>query len=71
MLEGRFAEIVSDRSPFSTPVPAAEARAATWLRPSLVGEVSFTEWTDAGRLRQSVWRGLRPDRAPAEVTRER
>ncbi|MFZ0172661.1 MAG: non-homologous end-joining DNA ligase [Acidimicrobiales bacterium] len=70
MLAARFADLVADGSPFSTPVPAADARVATWLQPSLVGEVSYTEWTDSGRLRQPVWRGLRPDKSPADVVRE-
>jgi bifunctional non-homologous end joining protein LigD len=66
----RFAPLVADRSPFSTPVPTADARIATWLDPTLVGEVVFSEWTDSGRLRQPVWRGLRLDKSPSEVTRE-
>jgi bifunctional non-homologous end joining protein LigD len=41
-----------------------------WVRPSLVGEVAFTEWTPDGRLRHPVWRGLRTDKGTAEVTRE-
>ncbi|MER6949785.1 non-homologous end-joining DNA ligase [Nonomuraea sp. NPDC000554] len=40
-----------------------------WVRPELVGEVGYTMWTDELRLRHPVWRGLRPDRIPAEVTR--
>ena len=56
--------------PFTRPPPAAEAAGATWVEPELVGEVRFTEWTRAGRLRQAVWRGLRPDKMPTEVVRE-
>jgi bifunctional non-homologous end joining protein LigD len=66
----RFAGLVADQSPFVTPVPTADARTATWLEPTLVGEVVFSEWTDSGRLRQPVWRGLRLDKSPGEVTRE-
>jgi bifunctional non-homologous end joining protein LigD len=66
----RFSSLVADRSPFATPVPTADARSATWLEPSLVGEVVFSEWTDLGRLRQPVWRGLRLDKSPSEVRRE-
>jgi bifunctional non-homologous end joining protein LigD len=51
-------------------VPGADARDAHWMSPTLVGEVEFAEWTRDGRLRQPSWRGLRPDKSPAEVVRE-
>jgi bifunctional non-homologous end joining protein LigD len=51
-------------------VPASDARDAHWVRPDLVGEVEFAEWTSSGRLRQPSWRGWRPDKAPADVQRE-
>ena len=56
--------------PFTSAVPASESGSATWVEPELVGEVRFTEWTRAGRLRQPSWRGLRPDKSPGEVVRE-
>ncbi|MFK4761276.1 ATP-dependent DNA ligase [Microbacterium sp. ZW T5_45] len=49
-------------------VPAADASDAQWVRPELVGEVEFANWTPDGILRHSRWRGLRPDKAPDEVT---
>ena len=55
--------------PFSTSVPAADAAGATWVEPEPVGEVRFSEWTRAGRLRQPSWLGLR-DMRPADVVRE-
>ncbi|MGO4534034.1 ATP-dependent DNA ligase [Leifsonia sp. 2MCAF36] len=51
-------------------VPTADARGAHWVRPDLVGEVEFAEWTGPGRLRQPSWRGLRPDKRPDQVVRE-
>ncbi len=51
-------------------VPAADASDALWVRPELVGEVEFAEFTPDGILRHSRWRGLRPDKSPAEVTRD-
>jgi bifunctional non-homologous end joining protein LigD len=57
-------------SPFTDTVPAAEAASAVWVEPRLVGEVRFTEWTRAGRLRHPAWRGVRPDKSPEEVVRE-
>jgi len=51
-------------------VPPVEARDALWVRPELVGEVEFADWSPAGILRHSRWRGLRSDKTPAEVRRE-
>jgi bifunctional non-homologous end joining protein LigD len=42
----------------------------TYVEPVLVGEVRYSEWTPDDRLRQSSWRGLRPDKKPSEVVRE-
>jgi bifunctional non-homologous end joining protein LigD len=57
-------------SPFSPDVPRADARDARWVRPVLVGEVAFGEWTADDRLRHPSWRGLRPDKSPDDVVRE-
>jgi len=51
-------------------VPAADAGDAMWLRPELVGEVEYGEFTPGGILRHARWRGLRPDKSPADVHRE-
>jgi DNA ligase D-like protein (predicted ligase) len=49
------------------PVP----RGAHWTRPELVAQVGFAEWTNDGRLRQPRFLGLRDDKRPDEVVRER
>ena len=41
-----------------------------WVKPHLVGEVGFSEWTDDGMLRHPRFQGLRRDKSPAEVVRE-
>jgi bifunctional non-homologous end joining protein LigD len=46
-----------------------EAQTA-WLRPQLVGEVKFTEWTDQGEMRHPVFLGLRSDKKATDVIRE-
>jgi bifunctional non-homologous end joining protein LigD len=51
-------------------VPEADARGARWVTPRLVGEVEFTEQTGSGKLRHPTWRGLRPDKAAADVVLE-
>lgn len=55
-----------DSSPFADPVDEA----ALWVRPDLVAEIGFTEWTEAGRLRHPRFLGLRRDKPAREVTRE-
>jgi bifunctional non-homologous end joining protein LigD len=51
-------------------VPREVAREARWVSPKLVGEVTYGEWTHDGHLRHPVWRGLRPDKKPADVVEE-
>ena len=60
----------SRRSPFEPPPPVRESSGAHYVRPTLVGEVTFGEWTASGRLRHPVWRGLRVDKAPDDVVLE-
>src|SRR5260370_37128097 len=55
--------------PFSGPPPHANEK-PTWVKPKLVVEVKFTEWTRDGIMRQPVFLGLRDDVAPREVRRE-
>ncbi|HEX4589237.1 MAG TPA: DNA polymerase ligase N-terminal domain-containing protein, partial [Gemmataceae bacterium] len=42
-----------------------------WVRPQLVAEIGFAEWTQHGSLRQPRFEGLRPDKTPKEIRRER
>ena len=62
--------MVRATSPFAARLPAALDKAARWVTPKLVGEVRFSEWTPDGHLRHPVWRGLRADKAAADVCRE-
>ena len=62
--------LATPENPFMSVLPAAEATTAHFVRPELVGEVTFGEWTTAGRLRHPTWRGLRPDKEPQEVVAE-
>ncbi|MBW0012016.1 MAG: ATP-dependent DNA ligase, partial [Mycobacterium sp.] len=69
-LKKTLAPLRTDRCPFDPPLPRAEARGVTYVEPVLIGEVRYSEWTPDDRLRQSSWRGLRPDKEPSEVVRE-
>ncbi|BBY41130.1 multifunctional non-homologous end joining protein LigD [Mycobacterium mantenii] len=69
-LKKTLAPLHTDESPFRPPLPRIEARGVTYVEPVLVGEVRYSEWTPDDRLRQSSWRGLRPDKEPSEVVRE-
>ncbi|HEX7122903.1 MAG TPA: non-homologous end-joining DNA ligase, partial [Gemmatimonadaceae bacterium] len=55
-------------SPFATRIKANEP--AHWVRPELVAEIKFTEWTSDAKLRQPVYLGLRDDKAAKDVVRE-
>ena len=46
-------------------------RTAHWVRPVLLVEVSFSEWTDSGRVRHAVFHSLRSDKPPQAITREK
>jgi bifunctional non-homologous end joining protein LigD len=60
-----------DACPFDPPPPRADlVRGATWLRPELVAEVAYGEWTTDHRLRHPSYLGLRTDKDPDQVTRE-
>ncbi|MGO9855162.1 MAG: non-homologous end-joining DNA ligase [Acidimicrobiales bacterium] len=69
LLEG-LRRLSTPDSPFTSPLPRSEEATAHFVRPALVGEVEFGEWTTAGRLRHPTWRGVRPDKAPSDVVVE-
>jgi len=41
-----------------------------WVRPQLVAEVAFTEWTKSGQVRHATFKGLRTDKPASEIARE-
>jgi DNA ligase D-like protein (predicted ligase) len=65
----RLRELAVDDAPFADPASIRE-RGVTWVRPTLVAQVGFTEWTGAGRLRHPRFLGLRDDKAATQVVRE-
>lgn len=57
-----------DRTPFSSRFKTNEP--AHWVRPDLVAQIKFTEWTADGKLRHPVYLGIRDDKSAREVVRE-
>jgi len=51
-------------------ITPAEMKRCHWIKPKLVCQVKFSEWTRDGKLRQPVFLGLRDDKTPKEVVRE-
>jgi bifunctional non-homologous end joining protein LigD len=56
-------------SPFKQRVK--EEATTTWVKPRLVAEVKFTEWTGDGEMRHPAFLGLREDKEPTDVVLER
>lgn len=69
-LKAMLKPLETSESPFTAPLSTLDAKGVTYVRPELVGEVRYSERTSDNRLRQPSWRGLRPDKTPAEVTWE-
>jgi bifunctional non-homologous end joining protein LigD len=69
-LRRRLNQLEVPDCPF-TPRPAGWlGKHAHWVRPELVAEATFTEWTDEGKIRHPSFQGLREDKSPADVVRE-
>ena len=68
MLAGQLAPLQRDESPFAERVREPRVH---WVEPRLVANVAFSEWTRDGRLRHPRFEGLRPDKDPGAVVRER
>ncbi|OLF06373.1 DNA ligase D [Actinophytocola xinjiangensis] len=70
LLREKLTPLVDKDSPFVDEVPRERAKGATWVRPEVVGEVVFRNWTPDGRLRAPSWRGLRADKDAADLEPE-
>jgi bifunctional non-homologous end joining protein LigD len=54
----------------AVPLGAGEWRSIHWIKPTLIGEVAFTEWTQDNRIRHPSFQGLREDKDASEVKQE-
>ena len=75
----RFTNIETDKCPFANlpekrrtqwAITSAEMQNCRWLRPELVAQVEFSEWTPDNHLRQVNFLGLRQDKDPQDCVRE-
>ncbi len=60
--------LITDKRPVAAKVP--DEAHTTWVKPKLVAEVKFTEWTTGGEMRHPVFLGLRTDKKASDVVRE-
>jgi len=68
-MHAKLMKLKAAKSPF--PAKVKDEAVTTWVKPSLVAEVKFTEWTTKGEMRHPVYLGLRSDKRAEDVTRER
>ncbi|MBO0700135.1 MAG: non-homologous end-joining DNA ligase [Zavarzinella sp.] len=69
-LRDKLGRIESKSNPFAVGDPPRGAH-VHWVRPKFVAEIGFAEWTQNGLLRQPRYEGLRTDKHPREIRRER
>jgi bifunctional non-homologous end joining protein LigD len=70
MLRPILGKLEQSRPPFVDPPRGYEAKGAHWVKPQLVAEIAFTEWSNDGALRHPSFQGLREDKKAADVVRE-
>ncbi len=70
-LRARLGKLERKTPAFVDPPRGYEARGAHWVKPELVAEIAFTEWSDDGALRHPSFQGLREDKKATDVVREK
>lgn len=68
-LKKKLDALATDESPF--PPKAVAGRKHHWVKPKLIAEVSFAEWTSSGSVRHAVFQGLREDKPASKIGREK
>jgi len=69
-MHARLRRIETDASPFANHGVRKRPAGVHWVKPELVCEIAFTEWTDDDILRHPSFQGLREDKQPTDVIRE-
>ena len=70
-LHARLKKVEQKQPAFVNPPVGSEARGVHWVKPTLVAEVAFAEWTNEGQLRHASFQGLREDKDARSITHER
>lgn len=65
-----FKNYESNSKPFPNNITVAKEKEVTWLKPELVCDVYYSEWTKEEHLRHPVFKGLRDDKSAFETTKE-
>jgi bifunctional non-homologous end joining protein LigD len=68
-LDGKLWPLRTNAPPFK--IHVKDDAATTWVKPKLVAEVKFAEWTKAGEMRQAAYLGLREDKRAEDVVEEK
>ncbi len=69
-LHSKMKKLETNDKPFNKNINT-KGRKIQWLKPELICEVKFTEWTNSGSMRHPVYKGLRSDKTLPEITREK
>lgn len=67
-LKKKLDKLVQKQSPFEH--PPKTNMPVTWVKPKLICEIAFTEWTDEGHMRHPIYIGLREDKSTKQVVKE-
>lgn len=65
-----FTSLRTEKTAFINPPRGQDVRGVHWLKPSLVAEIKFAQWTDEGIVRHASFVGLRSDKPAKEITHE-
>lgn len=65
-IKGQMSHLEQEE-PIFKKLPGYSLKDIHWVKPELVCEIAFTEWTDEGTMRHPVFKGMRPDKRPEEV----
>jgi bifunctional non-homologous end joining protein LigD len=70
-LEEKFKRVKRKTAPFRQAPELRKNEQITWLEPELVAEIQFAGWTEDRRLRQASFKGLRMDKEPGDIQKEK
>lgn len=71
VLENKFVNLSRLETPFKLAPKTKTKEKITWLEPELVAEIKFVEWTKDNLLRQASFKGIRTDKNPKDVRKEK